>query len=178
MAGLCSSSSRWVQSWYTCAIFNVIYKVMYRRLKKLCKVQQKFGISICSYRQLFTLLHIRQISWRPSPRVGMSRKRNAWKKSENSSSTSLPLLMLFMRCTVSWMLILITQCDSKTLRFTPMIRLANKAIYILLSAIHTLTWLPVGHLEPYCGSEFTILCVTRQISAHFDSSVGLFWQTR
>ncbi|KAA8592266.1 hypothetical protein FQN60_017721 [Etheostoma spectabile] len=55
----------------------------------------------------------------------MSRKRNAWKKSENFSSTLLPLLMLFMRCTISCMLSLIIQCDCKKFLFPPLIHLQS-----------------------------------------------------
>lgn len=63
------------------------------------------------FRRHSMLLRISLISWRPCPRVGMWRKRNARRKSENSSSTFLPLLMLYMSCTVKWMLILTTQCE-------------------------------------------------------------------
>lgn len=96
MAGWCNSSSKWVQSVFEFRVTDTYtYKVH----------RVNFGICICSFRQLFSLLRLGQISWRPSPRAGMSKKRSASKKSENSSPTSAPRLMLFMRYTVSWMLI-------------------------------------------------------------------------
>lgn len=157
MAGWCNSSSRWVQSlsWeqmYDCVVCEEMHHWVY----KMHRVVYKCGICICSFRQLFMLLRTRQISWRTSPRVGKSRKRNAWKKSENSSSTSPPPLMLFMRCTIRWMLISITQCDCRTFLFPPAIHLVYKVIYTLQSpALRSTSW---GHLTALCGSVFIILC--------------------
>lgn len=69
-------------------------------------------LHVSAIRQHSLLRRTSLISWRHCPRAGMWRKRNAWRKSENFSSTSLPLLMLFMRCSARWMLILTIQCDS------------------------------------------------------------------
>ncbi len=100
---------------------------------KMHRVVFKFFICICSCRQLFSLLRISRTSWRLSPKVGTSKKRSAWKKSESSSSTSRLLLMLFMSSTIRWMLILITQCDRRTLLSPPVIHFVYKVIYILQS---------------------------------------------
>ena len=70
------------------------------------------------FRQLFSLLRISQTSWRPSPKVGRSRTRSAWKKSGNSSSTSPRPSTPFTSCTIRWMLILITRCDGRTSIFS------------------------------------------------------------
>lgn len=105
--------------WLVHQLFKVslVYKtwLIQDRRCKTCVAKWCVNMAyLFAFRQHFLLLHISQISWRPCPRVGTWRKRTAWRKSENSSSTSLPLLMLFMRCTVKWMLILTTQCDFKS----------------------------------------------------------------
>lgn len=154
MAGWCNSSSRWVQSpsWYIHMSIQCI---------ELCI---SLSTVFCSFRQLFSLLRISQTSWRPSPRVGKWRRRSAWKKSENSSSTSPPLLMLFMRCTIRWMLILITQCDGRTLLFPPVIRSVYNIIYIPHSAALHFTHVTCLHMSPFrsydCSlqSAFMIFC--------------------
>lgn len=82
-AGLFNSSSRSVQgfivtvwTWHQCLCFL--------------------------FRWLFSALLTSLISWGPSPRVGRSRKRTAWRKSENSFLISLRRLTPFMRCTARW----------------------------------------------------------------------------
>lgn len=44
----------------------------------------KMYVNVFAFRQLCSLPHINQISWRLSPRAETSRKRSAWRKSENS----------------------------------------------------------------------------------------------
>lgn len=81
----------------------------------MCKCGARF---LLLFRQLFSLLRISQTSWRPSPKVGRSRTRSAWKKSGNSSSTSPRPSTPFTSCTIRCMLISITRCDGRTSIFS------------------------------------------------------------
>lgn len=129
-----------------------VFRVSYMCILNAYSLDVNLAFVLAYFRRLFSLLPISPISWGPSQRVGTSKMRSAWRKSENSSSTSPPLLMLFMRCTIRWMLILITQCD---FMFPPVIPLVYKVIYILpSSALHILTWFPSGQLTAHCGSVF------------------------
>lgn len=105
--------------------------------------------SCCNLRRPYSLLHISQISWGRSPREGTSRRRSAWRRSESSSSTSRPLLTLFMRCTIRWTRILITKCD---FIFPPVIHLAHGH---LLSSV-----CDFAHLDPLflLGQQVTSHC--------------------
>lgn len=81
----------------------------------MCKCGARF---LLLFRQLFSLLRTSQTSWRPSPKVGRSRTRSAWKKSGNSSSTSPRPSTPFTSCTIRCMLISITRCDGRTSIFS------------------------------------------------------------
>lgn len=75
------------------------------------KSDRIFQVLICPIRQPCSLLRTSQIFWGCSPRARTSRKRSPRTRSGNSSSTSLPQLTPFTRCTAGWMLILITKCE-------------------------------------------------------------------
>lgn len=85
-----------------------VFRVSYMCILNACSLGINLAFALAYFRRLFSLLPISPISWGPSQRVGTSKMRSAWRKSENSSSTSPPLLMLLMRCTIRWMPILIS----------------------------------------------------------------------
>lgn len=96
-AGWCNSSLRWARS-------------LAISLQLESESDRIFQVLICRpLRQPCSLLRTSQIFWGRSPRAGTSRKRSPRTRSGNSSSTSLPQLTPFTRCTAGWMLILITK---------------------------------------------------------------------
>lgn len=102
--------------WFVQQLFKVSsgWGVCYVRIRCM---KLSLNTTFPLFRQLFMPLPTSQISWRRSPKVGRWRRKNAWKKSGNFSSTSLLLWMLFMTCLVEWTLILTTRCDDGSLRF-------------------------------------------------------------
>lgn len=94
--------------WFVQQLFKVSSELVFYVKTSCMKPEYNFS----SFRQLFMLLPTSQISWRRSPKVGSSRRKNAWRKSGNSSSTFLPRWMLFMKYSIEWMRISTTRFDT------------------------------------------------------------------